>query len=298
MTDPGTPSDSPQRADDAARQWLRALLDRWDTDPDLVQSMSRDEIRDALGPGAKDDVQSLRTWVDNRMQAQADAATQAHGSTSSRRAADREPSPAERRSSLRLVSTPMLLRWAASFVGVLLLAYGVLWGVGRGTQPDLYALASLDGHTAQVDALVSLPTPHLTKDGASSDAAVYQAEVRAGAALLRDARTAPLGLFPHYNTSRAALGVATLERAYASRTAPMGKEAPSTGDDPFADFASGKYDASPGAVAFLIAKGYLMLEDADSARLWLQRCLDHADTTWHPDASRLLEALPTGYPPP
>ena len=293
MTDPRTPSDGPEQAGDAARQWLRALLDRWDTDPDLIQSMSRGEVRDALGPDAEDDIQSLRNGVDGRLEdTQSSEADSASVSTSSRRAADRESSPTERRSSLRLVSGPAL-RWAASLAGLLFLTYAILWGVGRASQPDLYALASLDAQASQVDAFVSLPTPHVTKSGASSEAAVYQAEVRAGAALLWDAHAAPLGLFPHYSTSQAALGVATLERAYASRTRPMGKDASAPGDDAFADFASGKYDASPGAVSFLIAKGYLMLEDADSARLWLQRCLEHADTTWHADASRLLEALPT-----
>lgn len=300
MTDSGPrPNGGSADSNRLARDWLRMLLDRWDTDPTLVQSLSREEVLrelDALdddaGDGIRENVRALQAWAEAATEqatgaqetaAQETAAqeTAAPGPSRSRSPSaggarrDRSPQGTSQSSSrLRLASAPAV-RWAASAVAILIVAYGLLWGVGQASQPQVYALASLDAHAEQVASLTSVPPPPLTKDAASLSASVYRADVRAGATLLGSAHTTTLGLFPRYRDADVALGIAALERAYANAP-PQASNSPSAG-----------------SVAFLIGKGYLMLDAPAGARPWLQRALDHADTTWHADAKRLLNTLPS-----
>jgi hypothetical protein len=139
---------------------------------------------------------------------------------------------------------------------VLLALYGVLWLAGRAMLPDTYALADLSRYE-----------PFLRPDTRHQDNP--QDAFSEGGALLLEAPTHTLGLFPHYNQDQVARAVPSLTRAF--DTAPNANQR--------------------AKAAFFLGKAYLMQNDTTQARVWLQEVLNQPSSLYHSDAQDLLERL-------
>lgn len=242
-----------------AHEWLLNHLERVEQDPDVLATMPLDDVLEMLPEAADPEaIQRIKTRF-------------APLSTSvGPQRADRPARPLAHRR-----------RWAwpvAATLAVLLVTAGVLWGIGPASLSEAERLVTLDAYEAEIVREVGQPAT-LKAVGTG------WAEVEAGWAALRQARRQPLGFPFGYDDEAARLGAEHLEAAYR-----LGKTA---GDDRIDEKGQVTESLPPqGLVAFLIAQAYLMLEDADRARFWLQTATGYDEEPWRSAAEALLSQLP------
>ena len=140
---------------------------------------------------------------------------------------------------------------------LLVSTYGILWVGGRVLLSETYEIASVDDHTSR-----------LQRGDRNVD--VDDTPFQQGALLLIDAKVSFLGLFPKYDKEIALEAALRFNTAYESTS------------DPF----------QRAEIAFFSAKAYLMAEDIENARLWLNRVTEQdAVTSFHEEANIILDVL-------
>jgi hypothetical protein len=160
---------------------------------------------------------------------------------------------------------------------VLLIAYGLLWGIGRAQQPLAVRLATLEPYASELDPYLEAAIP-VTKSPEERADSLLRVAVQS----LHQARRTTLGLFPRYDTVRVGQALSALLE---HETVLQEQEELLPGIAP--DSAT----LNTRALSYLLtAKAYLMRNDAASARLWLQAA-SRLETRYREEALRLQQQL-------
>jgi len=277
----------------AIRGWTKHYVTAWDTDPTLVQAMSRKDVFEELGRADRE-LHRLRQSIQ-------------YGPSPSPRSDDRDdlcpPDRPPTSRAHRLHPGRRTLGWAALLIGLLGLFFVNFWNGDLTTESPL-PLNVVDASDARVMTLIGTQSPTRKRPSwPSSPPRTYGADVRAGLLNLQQARQTTLGLFPRYDPARVATGISALEHAYWNDRrfrdlADGSNEGPSSGDRSPAREMLPSVDASDkGALAFFIGKGYLMLNVPERAWDWFERSLDHPDSPWASEAKVLINRLRALDPP-
>ena len=247
-----------------AIEWLLEHLESVEQDPDVLASMPLGDVLEGLQEGdTHGDVADHQAAL-QRIEAR-------FASPKRPELPDRPARPPARRR--------RRARWAALAVGAGLVALGIMRWAGPVSLSETERLVGLDTYTAEIDDVVDRPTVAKAPDAG-------WAELEAGWAALQRARREVLGLFPlGYDDEAARQSIEHLEAAYR-----YGKSARSGRTE---EKALGARALPPqGLVAFLAAQAYLLLEDTERARFWLQTATGYDDEPWRSAARILLDQLP------
>ena len=150
-------------------------------------------------------------------------------------------------------------RFAAGLALVLLVSYGALRVVSELQTPPTYELASLDDFRTDFS------------NRRRSAGMIGKSDFESALRLLFNAKRDWLGLWPRYDATRVNSAIALL-RAEFDKT-----------DEPF----------KRAEIAFLLSKAYLMTNQIEEARTWLELVLDQNVADYRQEAQHLLEQLPT-----
>ena len=191
------PGDVPTGLNEA----FQRLEQRMEDEPELQQRAEAARERLATAEAAVDPVAHFEELTGHSLEPDAESASTSADATTTARdpASGRETTPSPIAFLDELLRLPLAVRWGGAAIALLLGAYVVLFAASEASQSTLDRLASVDVSNQVVDNYTSTATRSAvpSRDTLTADQLYVDA-----LAVVRNARTSTLGLFPSYDATK------------------------------------------------------------------------------------------------